>query len=427
MKRIVTFIIVVLVSIAVMAGTSPALLDNVRLGLDLKGGFEILYEAQPLEQGQKITRESLIRTAESLEKRANALGTSEPEVTTEGTNRIRLKIAGVTNEAEVRKKMKEPASLTFRSAEGCKTPEAGKDGTVNPKDLYCKTELLGSDFVENGAQVGMDNLNRPQIDIKVKDKKKFADVTKRLVGKELAIFLDDTLLSAPTVNQELTDGKASITGNYTMDEANQIRDTINLGALPLKLTEKYSQSVGATLGMQSLHKTIEAGIIASILILIFMIGMYRLPGIIASFGLIAHTWLLILVFVWADFTLTLPGIAAFILGIGMAVDANIITNERIREEMRNGKSVMSSVKAGNKSSFRTILDSNITTIIVGAVMFAFGTGAVKGFALVLIVEIVLSILTNVYFTHYLLNLLVKAGVLKKPKQFGVKESDIRAL
>ncbi|OZB90532.1 protein translocase subunit SecD [Paenibacillus sp. XY044] len=427
MKRIVTFIIVVLVSIAVMAGTSPALLDNVRLGLDLKGGFEILYEAQPLEQGQKVTRESLIRTAESLEKRANALGTSEPEVTTEGTNRIRLKIAGVTNEAEVRKKMKEPASLTFRSADGCKTPEAGKDGTVDPKDVYCKTELLGSDFVENGAQVGYNQLNQPQIDIKVKDKKKFADVTKRLVGKELAIFLDDTLLSAPTVNQELTDGKASITGNYTMDEANQIRDTINLGALPLKLTEKYSQSVGATLGKQSLHKTIEAGIIASILILIFMIGMYRLPGVIASFGLIAHTWLLILVFVWADFTLTLPGIAAFILGIGMAVDANIITNERIREEMRNGKSVMSSVKAGNKSSFRTILDSNITTIIVGAVMFAFGTGAVKGFALVLIVEIVLSILTNVYFTHYLLNLLVKAGVLKKPKQFGVKESDIRAL
>ncbi|GAF06756.1 protein-export membrane protein SecD [Paenibacillus pini JCM 16418] len=158
-----------------------------------------------------------------------------------------------------------------------------------------------------------------------------------------------------------------------------------------------------------------------------MIGMYRLPGVIASFGLIAHTWLLILVFVWADFTLTLPGIAAFILGIGMAVDANIITNERIREEMRNGRSVLSSVKAGNKSSMRTILDSNITTIIVGGVMFAFGTGSVKGFALVLIVEIVLSILTNVYFTHFLLNLLVKAGLLKKPKQFGVKESEINAL
>ncbi|MBE9915073.1 protein translocase subunit SecD [Paenibacillus donghaensis] len=423
MKRIATFIIVVLVATGIMAWSTPGLLDSVRLGLDLKGGFEILYEATPLEPGQSITKQSLTRTAESLEKRANALGTSEPEVTTEGTNRIRLKLAGVTNEAEVRKKMKEPAVLTFRSADGCKVPE--KNATE--KDIYCKVELVGSDFVENGAAIGYDQLNRPMIDIKVKDKKKFADVTKRLVGQNLAIFLDETMLSDPRVQQELTDGKAQITGSYTLDEAKQLRDTINLGALPLKLTEKYSQSVGATLGKQSLEKTIEAGIIGSIVILIFMIGMYRLPGVIASFGLIVHTWLLILVFVWADFTLTLPGVAAFILGIGMAVDANIITNERIREEFRNGKSVMSSVKAGNKSSLRTILDSNITTIIVGAVMFAFGTGAVKGFALVLIVEILLSILTNVYFTHFLLGLLVKAGLLKKPKQFGVKESEINAL
>ncbi|MGN7357964.1 protein translocase subunit SecD [Paenibacillus sp. SAF-054] len=423
MKRFATFIIVVLVAVGIMAWSTPELLDRVRLGLDLKGGFEILYEASPLEQGQKVTKQSLTRTAESLEKRANLLGTSEPEVTTEGTNRIRLKIAGVTNEAEVKKKMREPASLTFRSAEGCKAPDAN----ATPKDKYCKVELVGSDFVENGASVGYSSLNEPVIDIKVKDKKKFADVTKRLIGQPLAIFLDEEMLSDPTVRAELTDGKAQISGSYTIEEAKKISDTINLGALPLKLTEKYSQSVGATLGKQSLNKTIEAGIIGSIVILIFMIAMYRIPGIIASFGLIVHTWLLILVFVWADFTLTLPGVAAFILGIGMAVDANIITNERIREEIRNGRSVMSSVKAGNKSSLRTILDSNITTIIVGAVMFAFGTGAVKGFALVLIVEIVLSILTNVYFTHYLLSLLVKAGLLKKPKQFGVKESEINAL
>ncbi|MGF7045929.1 SecD/SecF fusion protein [Paenibacillus sp. DS2015] len=416
MKRIITFIVTILVLAGVMAVSSPGLLDKVRLGLDLKGGFEILYEAEPIAAGQKITTESLNQTAKSLEKRANVLGTSEPEVTTEGTNRIRLKIAGVTDEAEVRKKMKEPANLTFRSADGC------KDATD-----FCKIELLGSDFKENGAEVRYNTLNQPEISITVKDKAKFAEVTKRLIGRELGIYLDETQLSAPTVNSELTDGNASITGNYTALEANTIRDTINLGALPLKLTEKYSQSVGATLGKQSLDKTIQAGLMASVLILIFMIGMYRLPGILASFALILHTWLLILVFVAADFTLTLPGIAAFILGIGMAVDANIITNERIREEIRNGRSIMSAVKLGNKSSFRTILDSNITTIIVAGVMFAYGTGAVKGFALVLIVEIVLSIVTNVYFSHFLLTLLVKAGLLKKPKQFGVKESEIHAL
>ncbi|MHA0858364.1 protein translocase subunit SecD [Paenibacillus sp. CMAA1364] len=416
MKRIVSFFVTIFVLAAVMAITTPGLLNKVRLGLDLKGGFEILYEASPLTEGQKVTSESLNRTAQSLEKRANSQGTSEPEVTTEGTNRIRLKIAGVTDEAEVRKKMKEPANLTFRSADGCKE-----------ESEFCKVELIGSDFKENAAEVVFDNLNQPIISIEVKDKAKFAEITKRLLQKQLAIYLDETMLSAPTVQAALTDGKATITGRYSNEEAKSLRDTINLGALPLKLTEKYSQSVGATLGKQSLDKTVVAGLIASALILVFMIGMYHTPGLIASFGLILHTWLLILVFVLADFTLTLPGIAAVILGIGMAVDANIITNERIREEMRNGRSVMSSVKLGNKSSLRTILDSNITTIIVAGVMYAYGTGAVKGFALVLMVEIVLSIATNLYFTHWLLSLLVKSGLLKKPKQFGVKESEIREL
>ncbi|MNB89630.1 bifunctional preprotein translocase subunit SecD/SecF [compost metagenome] len=416
MKRLLSFIITVLVLTGVMAFTTPGLLDRVRLGLDLKGGFEILYHAEPMETGGTLTRASLQKTAESLEKRANALGTSEPEVTTEGTDRIRLKIAGVTDEAEVREKMKEPAVLTFRSA-----AEGDAAG------VYSKIELVGSDFVEGAAEVQRSNLNQPEISISIKDKAKFAEITKRLLGKELAIYLDENLLSAPFVRAELTDGKASISGNYTLDEARELADTINLGALPLKLTEKYSQSVGATLGKQSLDQTVRAGLVGSLIILIFMIGMYRLPGILASFALILHTWLLILVFVVADFTLTLPGIAAFILGIGMAVDANIITNERIREEIRSGKGIMSSVKAGNKTSFRTVMDANVTTIIVAAVMFAFGTGAVKGFALILIVEIVLSILTNLYFTHWLLTVLVKAGALKKPKQFGVKESDISAL
>lgn len=416
MKRFLGFLLTVAVLSGVMVFTTPGLLERVRLGLDLKGGFEILYEATPLQQGQDVTRASLLRTAESLEKRANALGTSEPEVTTEGSNRIRLKIAGVTNEAEVREKMREPAVLTFRSA-----AEGDEPGT------YSKIELDGNDFVENGAQITPDNLNKPQVSIKVKDKDKFAEITRRLVGRELAIYLDDNLLSAPTVQAVLTDGNATITGNYTNAEARELADTINLGALPLKLTEKYAQSVGATLGMQSLTQTITAGLAASVVILLFMIGMYRVPGLVASFGLLLHTWLLILVFVVADFTLTLPGIAAFVLGIGMAVDANVITNERIKEELRSGKSVASSVKAGGRHSLRAIMDANVTTVIVAAVMFAYGTGAVKGFAIILIVEIILSIITNVYFTRWMLNRLVKAGKLNKPSQFSVKEGEISAL
>ncbi|WP_178020316.1 protein translocase subunit SecD [uncultured Paenibacillus sp.] len=417
MKRIITFIAVVVVSFGIMAWTTPDLLKNVRLGLDLKGGFEILYEASPLEGGNEVTKESLIQTAKSLEDRANKLGTSEPEVTTEGTNRIRLKVAGVTDEETVRKTMKEPASLTFRS----------KDGTEKNADEYNKIEMIGTDFAANGAKLEFTQMNEPVVSIKVNNKEKFAEVTKRLLGQPLAIYMNEDLVSDPVVQAVLTEGTAQISVGGDLEKAKELRDKINLGALPLKLTEKYSQSVGATLGKQSLDKTIEAGLIGSLFILLFMIGMYRVPGLIAAFTLIVHTWLLILVFVWADFTLTLPGIAAFILGIGMAVDANIITNERIHEEMRTGKSIMSAVKAGDKHSLRTVLDSQITTIIVAAVMYAFGTGAVKGFALVLIVEIVLSIATNIYLSRFLLNLLLKAGKLLKPKYFGVKERDIREL
>ncbi|MBW4838992.1 MAG: protein translocase subunit SecD [Paenibacillaceae bacterium] len=417
MKRIIAFITVVVVSFGIMAWTTPDLLKDVRLGLDLKGGFEILYEASPLEGGGQVTKESLIQTAKSLEDRANKLGTSEPEVTTEGTNRIRLKVAGVTDEETVRKTMKEPASLTFRS----------KDGTEKNADEYNKIEMIGTDFAANGAKLEFTQMNEPVVSIKVKSKEKFAEVTKRLLGQPLAIYMNEELVSDPVVQAVLTEGSAQISVGGDLDKAKELRDKINLGALPLNLTEKYSQSVGATLGKQSLDRTIEAGLIGSLFILLFMIGMYRIPGLIASFTLIVHTWLLILVFVWADFTLTLPGIAAFILGIGMAVDANIITNERIHEEMRTGKSIMSAVKAGDKHSLRTVLDSQITTIIVAAVMYAYGTGAVKGFALVLIVEIVLSIATNIYLSRFLLNLLLKAGKLLKPKYFGVKERDIREL
>lgn len=474
-----------LVVAGVIGATTP-LFKDVRLGLDLKGGFEILYQATPTTQGEQVTRESLLQTAKSLEQRANALGTSEPEITTEGTDRIRLKIAGVTDEATVRQTMKEPAELTFRSADGCTTdssakkdeatskaatdttksdatskstskdsnevsaqsagatqeinvdPTTGEATTAtgdtyngaadqDPLKVYCKVELTGNDFTENGASISYTQLNEPQIAIKLKDASKFAEITKRLTGQNLAIFLNDQLLSAPRVQGELSDGTAVITGTYTQEEAQQLKDQINLGALPLKLTEVYSQSVGATLGQQSLKDTLFSGIIGSILILLFMALVYRVPGLIAGFCIIVHTWLLVMIFIAGDFTLTLPGIAAFILGVGMGVDANIITYERIKDELRSGKSLLSAFKAGGRNSFGTIMDANITTIIAGAVMFALGTGAVKGFALVLILNILVSILTNVFFSRFLLSLLLKGKIITKAKSFGVKESERSAL
>ncbi|MBU7319599.1 protein translocase subunit SecD [Paenibacillus oleatilyticus] len=407
-KRIVAFFAIVLIVLAAIGVTSPQLVRQVKLGLDLKGGFEILYVVEPIEPGKPVTPESLKQTAISLEKRADSLGIAEPEVTTEGSDRIRVKLAGVSNEEEVRKIIKEPAQLTFR----------GPDGTK---------EMLGSDFVEGAAKVGFDQQNRPMISIEVKDKEKFRKVTEKLLGQPLAIYLDETQLSAPVVQQVLTDGKATISGNYTYDEANKLKDTINLGALPLKLTEKYTQSVGATLGQLSLQETVKAGLVGSVLILLFMLIFYRIPGLVASISIITYSWLLLIVFDWIHATLTLPGIAAFILGIGMAVDANIITAERIKEEIRSGKSILSSMKAGSKHSFRTIMDANITNIISGFVLFYIGNGAIRGFALTTMLSIVLSVITNVFFARFLTLLLIRSNLFKKPVYFGVKESEIREL
>ncbi|MDF2670316.1 MAG: SecDF [Paenibacillus sp.] len=407
LKRLVTFLLIIVVSLGIIGGTSPYLLKQINLGLDLKGGFEILYEAEPTEPGKTITRDSLVETAKSLEQRANKSGVAEPDVTTEGTNRIRARIAGVENQEEVRQLLKKPAELSFR----------GPDGTK---------ELVGSDFVAGGAEIGFSNTNQPEIHIKIKESEKFRKVTEKLLGKPLSIYLDEEELSAPIVQAILSDS-ATISGNYTYEEAKKIKDTINLGALPLKLTEKYTQSVGATLGQQSLDQTVRAAIIGSVIILIFMIIFYRIPGLVASITLVTYTWAVLLVFYLMNATITLPGIAALVLGIGMAVDANIIMYERIKEEIRSGKSLLSSLKAGSKHSFRTIMDANITNIIAGLVLYYIGNGAIRGFALTMIVSILISILTNVLFSRVLIHLLIRSNLFKKPSYYGVKEDEIRVL
>ncbi|WP_082361050.1 protein translocase subunit SecD [Bacillus sp. FJAT-28004] len=407
-KRIIAFLAIVVIMFGVIAWTGPSLVKDVRLGLDLKGGFEVLYEATPLEGGEAVTPESLKETARSLEKRIDELGIVEPEITTEGSNRIRLRLAGVTNENEVRDILAKPINLTFRAP----------DGTI---------ELDGSDFKQNGAGIGYDELGKPFITIELKDGKKFEEITGRLAGQYLAIYLDEKELSRPNVSGAIPGGSATITGNYTVTEARETADMINLGALPLKLTEKYTQSVGAKLGLESLKETVEAGIIGTVIILVFLVILFRIPGIVAGITVITYTWLLIVVFNLMNATLTLPGIAAFVLGIGMAVDANIIMYERIKEEIRSGKSLLSSLKAGSKNSFRTIMDANITNIISSAVLYFIGNGAIRGFALTMIFSILVSMLTNIFLSRFLIMLLIKSKLFTKPSYYGVKEAEIREL
>jgi preprotein translocase subunit SecD len=419
MNKLLAFVLVVVVTLGTIAFTTPALLDKVRLGLDLKGGFEILYEAEPLTPGGEVTRDALNETARSVMERANATGVAEPEVTPEGSNRIRVKIPGITNEDEVRKILQEPASLTFRSARGC------EEGTG-----FCKVELLGTDFKEGGATIYQNEMGGWEISISLKSAAKFGEVTRevaKLPDNRLAIYLNEVELSAPSVNAEIPSDVASITGNFTRAEAKQIADTINLGALPLKLVEKYTQSVGATLGKQSLDKTVFAGMLGGLFVLLFMLVVYRLPGFVAVISLALNTWLVLLGFVLMNATITLPGIAALILGLGMAVDANIITAERIKDELRSGKSLLSSLKSGSKNSFRTIMDANITTALAGMVMFFFGSSSIRGFAIMLLLGIIVSLVANMSYSRMLIYLLIKSGRFQNKKLYGVKESEISAL
>jgi protein-export membrane protein SecD/preprotein translocase SecF subunit len=426
-SRIIAFLLVVILIGSAMGVTTEGILKNIKLGLDLQGGFEVLYEVEPAKKGQKIDKETLASTAEALDKRINVLGVSEPNIQIEGENRVRVQLAGVTDQTEAREILSTQANLTFRDAND-------------------KIMMDGSDLAENGAKQTFDENGAPSVSLKLKSADKFKKVTEQIVGMApnnvLVIWLDfeegkdsfkaeiakenPKFLSAPTVNQVFNQDSVSIVGNFKAEEAQQLASLLNAGALPVKLTEVYSTSVGAKFGEQALNETIFAGIIGIALIYLFMLVYYRFPGFIAAVTMSIYIYLVLLIFDWMNGVLTLPGIAALILGVGMAVDANIITYERIREEIKVGKSIKSAFQAGSKGSFTSILDANLTTILTAAVLFFYGTSSVKGFATMLLVSILLSFITAVFGTRLFLGMWVNSGYLnKRAGWFGVKKSAIK--
>lgn len=426
-SRIIAFLLVVILLGSTMGITTSGILKNIKLGLDLQGGFEVLYEVTPAKKGQKIDKETLASTAEALDRRINVLGVSEPNIQIEGENRIRVQLAGVTDQNEARDILSTQANLTFRDAND-------------------RVMMDGADLAENGASQTFDENGAPSVSLKLKSAEKFKNVTEEIVkmapNNYLVIWLDfeegkdsfkteiakedPKFLSAPTVREIFNQNTVSIVGSFTAEEAQELASLLNAGALPVKLTEVYSTSVGAKFGEQALNETILAGIIGIALIYLFMLVYYRFPGFIATVTLSIYIYLVLLVFDWMNGVLTLPGIAALILGVGMAVDANIITNERIREEIKVGKSIKSAFQAGSKGAFTSILDSNLTTILTAAVLFYFGTSSIKGFATMLLVSILLSFITAVFGSRLFLGLWVNSGFLnKKAGWFGVKKSAIK--
>ncbi|MEI3605809.1 protein translocase subunit SecDF [Pseudogracilibacillus sp. SE30717A] len=426
--RIIAFLLIVLIFAGTISTTVTGISKKINLGLDLQGGFEILYEVEPVDKDQKVDRTLLEATVQTLNDRVNRLGISETVIDIEGEDRIRVQLAGVENQAEAREILSTSALLSFR-------------------DVNDKEHLNGSDIKEGSARQDFDpQSNQPIVSLQLKDANKFGEVTTDIMNMGtpnnlLVIWMDyqegdsfaeevqkeePKFISAPAVSEPLFTTNVQITGNFSVEEAQRLADIINSGSLPVHMTELYSTSVGAQFGEKALNQTVFAGIVGAIIIFLFMIAVYRFPGLIAGINIAIYIYIILLVFELMNGVLTLPGIAALILGVGMAVDANVITFERIKEELKSGKSVLASFKAGGKNSLVTILDANLTTLLAAAVLFIFGTSSIKGFATMLIVSILVSFLTAVYGTRLLLGLWVNSGFLTKRKSwFGVKKEDIQ--
>ncbi|MFC4388385.1 protein translocase subunit SecDF [Gracilibacillus marinus] len=426
--RIVAFFLIVLVLGATIGTTYSDIASKLNLGLDLQGGFEVLYEVEPLDETQEVTTELLESTVRILNERVNVLGVSEPSFNIEEPNRIRVQLPGISNQNEARELLATSASLSFR-------------------DVMDKEYLDGSDIKEGSARQAFDpNTNEPVVTVQFKDANAFGDTTEEIFNnpeldnrvviwmdyeegdsyQEEATKPDPKFVSAPGFQQILRTTDIQISGDFTVESAKRLADILNAGSLPVNLNEEYSTSVGAQFGQQALDKTMFASILGVLLIFVYMIIYYRFPGIIATITLSIYIYLVLLVFQLMNGVLTLPGIAALVLGVGMAVDANIITYERIKEELKEGKSIKAAFKAGNQHSLSTIFDANITTLIAATVLFIFGTSSVKGFATMLIVSIVLSFVTAVFGSRLFLSFWVQSNVLdKRPGWFGVKKDQIK--
>ncbi len=408
-KVIISITILVLLVVGICFSFIP-IFKNLNFGLDLQGGFEVLYKVDSID-GSKMNKEKLTATYKTLSKRIDSLGVSEPEIILEGNDKIRVKLAGVKNPDEARKQLSTVATLSFRDTED---------------NLLMTSDVLSA----GGAKVSEDSSGNPAVLLTVKDKDKFYNVTNKISKQQnnsIVIWLDynqdedsysnegqscgteeSNCLSSATVSEGFA-SNVIIQGSFTEDEVQNLVDLINSGSLPSKLTEISSKTVGASFGDETLSKTLVAGIIGISLIVLILLIVYHFAGFISSAAMLLYTLLVFGLFWLVGGVLTLPGIAAVVLGIGMAVDANVITFSRIKDELHKGKNLQYAFKEGSKSSLRTILDSNITTFLVAVIMFIFGESSVKGFATMLIITIIVTMLTMVFITRILLGIFVKTG------------------
>lgn len=410
-RKFISGLFISLIILLVSGALLYPLFKNVKFGLDLQGGFEILYEVQDVD-GKKVSKESVTNTYKTILKRIDILGVSEPEISIEGNN-IRIQLAGVNDKNQAKKTLSSMANLTFRNS---------KDELVMTSDV----------LKPNGVKVAYDdknvnNVGSYYLDLEIADVDTFHEKTEeiRKAGDLMVIWLDfeegedsyltkcnkrdeqgnpvsTNCLSSATINGELTGTHVSLTGNFTQEEATELADLINSGSLPTKLVELSSKTVDASFGKDALRNTFIAGAIAVGIIALTMILIYRFSGFVASIGIIAYTMLTFTIFNLVGGRLTLPSIAAVVIGIGMAVDSTVLSFERIKDELRTKNSLEDSFIKGNKGALVSILDANVTTMIAAVILFIFGESSVKGFATMLIISIIVTLFVMVYLVRFML-------------------------
>lgn len=414
-KRLIVFFVVVVIFSLVYI----PLFNDMKFGLDLKGGFEVLYQVKRSD-GEKLTTNDLNSTYDVLKRNVDSLGVSEPEITIEGNDKIRVKLAGVTDIEGARKALSNVANVSFRDVDD---------------------KLLMDASVISGAKLSYDEEGNPAISLQVADKEKFlkatTEVSERTSGENVMVIWynfengvnsyekdaetcgqeDSMCLSAATVSQGFS-SDVIITGNFDKEEAENLASNINAGSISTKLTEISSQNVNASYGQGVLTNTFIAGVVGMVLVIIFMTLLYKFAGFIEGVNLLLYMLLVMGVFWLIGGVLTLPGIAALVLGIGMAVDSCVITNERIKESLEKGNGLKVAFKEGNSESWSSIFDANVTTLIVAIVLFIFGESSVKGFATMLMITIFATMFVMVFLNRIILDKFVKTKYFdENPNKF----------
>lgn len=393
---VLTVVLIALMGFTVIVGfgkTGTGAMKNIKLGLDLAGGVSITYQVKD----KNPSDEEMSDTIYKLQRRVEQYST-ESSVYQEGDDRINIEIPGVTDANEILDELGKPGSLEFKTEDG-------------------ETVITGADVQTATAKAGEDKMGNREYSIELSlnedGKEKFAKATRENINKPISIIYDGAEISSPIVQSEIPDGLAYISGNFTYESADNLASTIRIGGLKLELEELRSNVVGAQLGEQAISTSLKAGAIGLALIIIFMIFVYYLPGLAAGLALLIYTELVLVILNAFNITLTLPGIAGIILGIGMAVDANVIIFARVREEMTRGKSVKNSLKTGFQKAMSAIVDGNVTTLIAAAVLWFRGSGPVKGFAQTLAIGIIVSMFTALVVTRLIVFAFYAVGLRKE--------------